>query len=260
MKVINSILSVFAEICRWKSATSDIQSWLLISTDVLRLKLGGAKNAIRHTIRLKRIGEVSYRLNKGDVWSLREVLLDECYRFPGDIKPKVIVDLGGNIGLTSLWMARTYAPERVVIVEPLAGNAVMARQNLSTFGPGTLLIEAAAGSKDGTAQFEESEESNRGRLCPDSPGLTRVVSMATLLDEAGVAGEVDLLKVDIEGGEDDLFSGNLDWMRRIKAMIIELHPGLVDTHQIIEIIKNQGFQYIPSHSVFKGNMDAFVRI
>jgi len=237
-----------------------MQSWLLISTDLLRLKVGGANNAIRHTIRLKRMGEVSYRLNKGDVWSLREVLLDECYRFPGDIKPRVIVDLGGNIGLTSLWMFRTYAPERVVIVEPQPGNAAMARQNLSTLGPGTMLIKAAAGSKDGSAQFEESEESNRGRLCPGSTGTTRVVSMATLLDEAGITGEVDLLKVDVEGGEADLFSGNLEWMGRIKALIIELHPDLVDTHQIIEIIKNQGFQYIPSHSVFNGNMDAFVRM
>ena len=68
------------------------------------------------------------------------------------------------------------------------------------------------------------------------------------------------MKLRIEGREAELFSGNLAWMSRIKAMIIELRPDLVATHQIIEIIKNHGFRYIPSHSVFNGNIDTFVRM
>jgi hypothetical protein len=51
------------------------------------------------------------------------------------------------------------------------------------------------------------------------------------------------MKLRIEGEEAELFSGNLSWMNRIKAMIIEFHPGLVDAHQIIE---NQSFQYTPT--------------
>jgi len=260
MKVLNSIRSVTAELGRWWNATSDFQSWLRIASDVLMLKLGGRNNAIQHTIKLKKFGEVSYRLNKGDLWSLREVLLDECYRFPGDMKPRVIVDLGGNIGLTSLWMSYSYAPERIVTVEPVATNAALARQNLAKTRSDVLLIEAAVGSKNGSAQFEEFDESNKGRLCLDHPGLTRVATVATLLDEAGITSEVDLLKVDIEGGEADLFSGDLAWLGRVKALIMELHPDLVDTRQIIETIKKQGFKYIPSNSVFNGNMDAFVRL
>ena len=34
------------------------------------------------------------------------------------------------------------------------------------------------------------------------------------------------MKIDIEGGEDDLFSGDLDWLERTPLVIIELHDWL----------------------------------
>lgn len=68
------------------------------------------------------------------------------------------------------------------------------------------------------------------------------------------------MKLRIEGREAELFSGNLAWMSRIKAMIIEIRPDLVATHQIIEIMRNQGFRYRSSHSRVMSNMDALFRV
>lgn len=39
---------------------------------------------------------------------MREVLLDKCYRFPGSIEPKVIVNLGANIGLLQCVWTRNF--------------------------------------------------------------------------------------------------------------------------------------------------------
>src|SRR6185312_5327332 len=54
-------------------------------------------------IRVKGGVKLHYRLNRGDMQSIREVWIDECYRLPFDLVPDRLVDLGANIGLTSLW-------------------------------------------------------------------------------------------------------------------------------------------------------------
>lgn len=190
---------------------------------------------------------------------MREVILDECYRFPHEIAPKTIVDLGGNIGLTSLWFMAQYHPHRIVCLEPAPSNAKLIRQNLDHYGSGFTLIEAAIGSFDGSAYFNESEESNRGTLIHGQQGATRVISVPTLITEAGIEGDIDLLKIDIEGGEADLFSGDVSWLRNVKAIIAEFHPDVVDVSGIIANICAQNFHHIPANSVFPGNMDAFIR-
>jgi methyltransferase FkbM-like protein len=45
------------------------------------------------------------------------------------------------------------------------------------------------------------------------------------VDLVAVSGftTVDILKVDIEGAEVQLFSGNLDWLERVRALLIEFH-------------------------------------
>jgi hypothetical protein len=60
------------------------------------------------------------------------------------------------------------------------------------------VIEAAVGAQDGTAQFDDHEDSNRGHV--GSGGrVVSVVSMDTLLRKLPPGVDVDLVKIDIEG-------------------------------------------------------------
>ena len=190
---------------------------------------------------------------------MREVLLDECYRFPGSIEPKVIVDLGANIGVTSMWLDMQFSVRRIVMVEPEHSHALLAQRNLTGARAEVTLVEAAVGKCDGLAQFKTSVESNTGSLKYGVVGSTRVISMMTLLHETGIVGEVDLLKVDIEGGEAELCSGNLYWLRRVRSIIAEFHPQIINRELVVDAIVNAGFRHIPAGSVFEGNMEAFVR-
>src|SRR5438045_1000286 len=61
------------------------------------------RNSARE-VRLKGGASIKYRLNRGDMQSLREVWLEEAYALPSDGVRKVLVDLGANIGLSSLWL------------------------------------------------------------------------------------------------------------------------------------------------------------
>jgi hypothetical protein len=61
----------------------------------------------------------------------------------------------------------------------------------------------------------------------------RSISLGTLVDMvAGAAGRLDLLKVDIEGSEQALLCANPSILRRIDALVVELHPGLCDTEAV----------------------------
>lgn len=257
--ILLSVGNALRDVLRWRRLTADLRSWLRISSDMIWLKIGGkVSNQERH-IRLRTGKTIYYRLNRGDLWSMREVLLDECYRFPGNIQPEVVLDLGGNIGLTSLWLAVHFQVRKIVVVEPFAENVRLARKNLSQTAAEVVFLEAAAGSVDGYANFLASVDSNRGSVSFDAAGRTRVVSMPTLFRESGISAKIDLLKVDIEGGEAELFSRNLEWLESVQNMIVEFHPDLVDVAPIIDAICSQGFSHIAPGTVFEHNMEAFVR-
>jgi len=212
-------------------------------------------------IRVKGGVKLHYRLNRGDMQSIREVWIDECYRLPFDLTPDRIVDLGSNIGLTSLWFASRYGCRTVVAVEPSPDNARLTRLNLEQNQVRAEVIEAAVGPRDGTAVFADDVDSNMGHL--DSGGAGRqvnVVSMETVLGKLKTGEAVDLVKMDIEGGEGPLLRENLDWMGRVRSIIAEFHPTVIDYPLAIKTIEGQGFRYFPANSASEfASMDAFIR-
>jgi len=51
------------------------------------------------------------------------------------------------------------------------------------------------------------------------------VTVADLLNDFGVA-EIDILKMDIEGSEKEVFEGSCPWLSKVKMLIIELHERM----------------------------------
>jgi FkbM family methyltransferase len=242
--------------------TADVRSLFRFASDQFLVRLGPVAripslNAER-SIRLRDGAKLFYRLNRGDIQSIKEVYLNEVYRLPFSTKPGVLVDLGANIGMASLWLARKYGYSTIIAVEPSRSNAHLSRTNLRKNGLKAQVIEAAAGPTDGLALFEESEASNLGHIGPKG-GPVKMLSMQSILGNLPDGVFVDLVKLDIEGGEEPLLSGNLEWLNRIRAIIVEFHPGIVDCPKLATILQNAGFRYIKAGTAHKDSMDCFVR-
>jgi hypothetical protein len=64
-----------------------------------------------------------------------------------------------------------------------------------------------------------------------------------LIDKRGLE-RIDLLKIDIEGGERDLFQQS-DWIRRVRCLAIELHDHIKPGCQqaVSDAVRNQNFDY-----------------
>lgn len=70
---------------------------------------------------------------------------------------------------------------------------------------------------------------------------------------------VDLLKIDIEGGEQALLDSDLAWLSRIGAIIAEFHPDVVDYESLVQRLVDHGFVYVPAGAAWPNQMDAFIR-
>jgi FkbM family methyltransferase len=214
--------------------------------------LGGVRSIKTHDG-----AQLFYRLNRGDLQGIREVWFDQAYRLPFSVRQGTLLDLGANIGLTSVWLARRYGFDRVVAVEPDRSNIVVLKRNLLVNRINAEVIEAAVGASDGTANFSAHIYSNQGHLAAEGIEV-KLLSAKSVLDSAMVE-QVELAKVDIEGSEQQLFFGPKDWLASVRSMIVEFHPPKVDYVGLIQAVEQSGLRYIPAQSIFPGNMDCFTR-
>jgi FkbM family methyltransferase len=201
--------------------------------------------------------QLAFRLNRGDIQSVREVWFEEIYRVPTTGPLGSIIDLGANIGLTSVYLSNRHAPEALLLVEPEPTNAVLIRRNLQQNGILATVVEAAVGREDGRAAFEAGDSSNLGRLGSGS-SVVDVTSMETLL-RLLPGHRADLVKMDIEGAEGLIIYRGASWLGSVSALIVELHPSLTDPAPLIDALVGSGFTYCPAGSLWTGSMDYFYR-
>jgi len=241
---------------------ADARSGFQLSADfVLSRLIGlvprGQRSRVRE-IRLRGDIKIRYRLNKGDLHSIREIWFQEIYRLPFDSPSGVLLDLGANIGLTSIWLAKKFSFPQVIAVEPDPNNAALLRQNFDLNGISGEVLEAAIGPMEGTVRFNPSELSNLGKLSTHGSLPVSMISVDTIIKKCRVT-RFALVKIDIEGGEQDLFDGPTEWLARTEAITIEFHSN-VDHLRVIGVVTSHGFKHIPSHSLVPDNMDCFTRV
>ena len=176
---------------------------------------------------------VFVRPGSSDAGVLLQVFGERQYGCVGAEAPPVrtIVDGGGNVGLTTAYLLGRYPQARAALVEPDAANLAVARRTLAPYGGRVQLVQAALWP-DATplrlvrAAAPGGEWAVRAEPCP--PGLapdSAGVTLAEVFDRAGFAA-VDLLKLDIEGAEAELFAPAARperWLPRVRRLVIELH-------------------------------------
>lgn len=267
-----AVVSVVGDLKKMASATADLRSFLRFAADLLLCRASAhskylhraldRKSGQSRQIRLRGGVQLVYRINKGDLQSIREVWLDEAYRLPSTLgastKADVLVDLGANIGLTSVWLCKRYGFTTVLAVEPSSGNARLACLNLRRNGIQAQVIEAAVGPKDCTAFYQEEEASSMGHVALQGKPIS-MLSMKSVLDHLAAGTPVDLVKMDIEGGEEALLRGDLTWLDSVQGIIAELHPEIIDYPAAIQSLQDAGFRYIAAGSAHKDSMDSFVK-
>jgi FkbM family methyltransferase len=202
------------------------------------------------TLKTKNGVTLYYRTNRGDIQGIREIFIDEIYRLPEHVQVTGLLDLGANIGLATVWLAKTYDLEGVIAVEPLPENARLLRTNVRANNIACQVIEAAVGTTTGVTFFAETSESNMGHISEAGREIA-LVDVREIVNELSFARP--LLKMDIEGMEGELLQ-SIDpaWTRKFVAMVMEMHPEIVNVGELVEILTSQSFDYRDSYEATTG--------
>jgi FkbM family methyltransferase len=165
----------------------------------------------------------------GDVTIFYEILMDEYYAFDRAKlgRARVIVDLGGNVGMAALYLAIVCEPEWLVCVEADRANFELLEHNLAAVGCQRRLIHAAV-APEGVRHVRIASHGpawSRSVGATDRPTCTvPALSMDQVLAHCP-GGRADLLKVNIEGSERQVIGPGATWLDRVDAVLIELHDA-----------------------------------
>ena len=151
----------------------------------------------------------------------------ELHRLGSTLSKPLIIDGGANIGASVCWFAFNFPNSRIVAFEPDPANFDLLRRN--TEGLNVELHQAALGAHDGRVRLDDPGEGEWGyRTHSSEDGDVPLVSMARIVAEKAAAGYCGFIaKIDIEGGEADLFTPPTDWVDLFPLMIVELHDWLL---------------------------------
>lgn len=164
---------------------------------------------------------VSARPGTSDAAAFEQVF-GGAYALDLPVEPRLILDLGANVGYASVDLALRYPMARVVAVEPEPSNAALLRRNVAALGR-VEVVEAAVWPRTEPVALEDPGKGKWGmRVRAGGSGVVRAVTIPELLANAG-AERADLVKIDIEGSELDLFSAETGWLTQVGALVIELH-------------------------------------
>jgi FkbM family methyltransferase len=158
-----------------------------------------------------------------DAVALYEVLVTREYEFSGGLdSPAFIIDGGANVGMTSLYFLNRYPGVRVIAVEPDPANFELCAMNLTPYGNRVTLIQGAIWKSAGYLNLERSSDEWSSRVRDDRPGPIRAFTLASIISSA--KGKIDLLKLDIEGSEKEVFGPSAQhWLPKVRNIAIELH-------------------------------------
>lgn len=149
----------------------------------------------------------------------------ECELSPTQ-PPLLIIDGGANAGYTTVFFAAKYPAAQVIAVEPDAANCAMIRRNCQAYS-NVRVIEAALWNKRTTLQITNPDVAcwsfQVGEVSHAQPGTMQGITVPDLLAQSG-RPYIDILKLDIEGAEEQLFAdGAHTWIDRVQLLLIEIH-------------------------------------
>jgi FkbM family methyltransferase len=152
--------------------------------------------------------QVHLRIDTSDFCAYRDVLIFRSKSYdPGipGFSPNIIVDAGAHIGMASVLFALKYPTARIIAVEPEPSNFAVLIRNTAPYKTITP-IRAALWREDGEVTLGASNAHPKGAFQVVENGQQRVraITLGTLMRETGM-DSIDLLKVDIEGAEVEVF-------------------------------------------------------
>jgi|SRR3989344_374519 len=187
-------------------------------------------------------------------WKL-EMLLQryepETTRLVRDLlKPGMtFIDIGAHIGyFTRLAAQRVGEEGHVYAFEPDAKNRALLVENTKRFG-NVMVRDEAVTDHDGVVAFYRVRESTGCHSTIAQNDAERSEVPAMKLDTFAAQNKtqkIDIIKMDVEGGEWNALSGMMNTLRSVRHLVIEYNPDALlranaDSEKLLRTLREKGF-------------------
>ncbi|PDV85587.1 hypothetical protein CO652_25970 [Rhizobium sp. H4] len=173
--------------------------------------------------------------------ALVEVLHEREYEFlASDLRSAdtpLVLDVGAHIGTFAAWALSINPQATIVSVEADIHTFAVATKNAHSRSANWRVINFAASGADGKRlRFSTVGPSMSHRVSSEGDLEVETITLQTLMNIVGDRMEIDVLKIDIEGSEEDFLCANPEFLALVKCLVIELHPGICDTERVRDAI------------------------
>jgi len=188
-------------------------------------------------------------------------------------EPMTMLDAGANIGLASIYFANRFPKARIVAVEPEPNNFRMLMLNSRPY-PNIHPVQAAVWSNSGRVTLVNGNDKSWAfrfseSPCPststpvNAPNSVTAVDIDDLAKQYNESQAFDLLKIDIEGAEKQVFAAGGQWLKDARCIVVECHDRLVQqcestvvgTMQALPFVMHQSGEYLVFERQTDGSVD-----
>ncbi|MGQ0697729.1 MAG: FkbM family methyltransferase [Panacagrimonas sp.] len=165
-----------------------------------------------------------------------KVLSGDEYAIELAREPRFIVDAGANVGLAAIYYANKYPGATIVSIEPVASNFALLQRNVAPY-PNVLPLLNALWYEPATLEIVDPGWGDDAFRTTNYVAGTvegnpvQAITVDQIIEryaaKAGVE-RIDVLKIDIEGAEKELFAAQdgasaRRWIDRVDVIAVELH-------------------------------------
>lgn len=169
------------------------------------------------------------RNNTTDITMFHQVIYNLDYNFDYGFEPKVVLDCGANIGLASVYFKNKFPASKVISIEPEQSNFDLLVRNTQEYD-NVFCLKYGLWNATCHLNIEDKGLGNCGFIVSETdacgPHTIKAITISEIMQQYNL-DLIDILKIDIEGSEKELFeSGYENWLPKTRVIIIELHDNL----------------------------------
>lgn len=165
------------------------------------------------------------RLKTSDLPTLQKIWRDEEYAIALNTEPKFIIDGGANIGIAAIYFATKFPNAKVIAIEPEPSNFALLEKNTKPY-PNITAIRAALWKENGEVPLVDPGQGQWSFQTrsdgPNEIGKVPALTVDEVMRSFG-ASTIDVLKLDVEGAEKEIFEHASAWIGKVGVIMVETH-------------------------------------
>jgi FkbM family methyltransferase len=170
---------------------------------------------------------VAVRVANSDIYDFYHSLGPAQEPLTFSFVPRVIIDAGSNVGYSVLRFFQQFPSAEIIAIEPDQANIVQLTKNCRGYENLALERKALWSHPTRLRIINPHDASNAFIVTEDSRGEIEAVSILDLIERYSLE-MIDLLKIDIEGSEKEVFEHptSQTWLPKVRALLVETHDNM----------------------------------